>query len=146
MKDFERVMQVNCYGFVHDVPGGDPHLLKARDLLSIWLPSAALGAHAWTAAFVLKGAVLALTRCIANEYSLQRLNCNAICPGGIDTPMVGWRQAPDNIDARLLNKAMLPDWLLCPRVGYCQCRSIFSVETPIISMASISASDGGLMS
>ena len=147
MEDFERVMQVNCYGLFMMCQAAIPHLLKTKGFIVNMASSAALGAHAWTAAYSSsKGAVLALTKCIANEYSLQRLNCNAICPGGIDTPMVGGAQLPDDIDARLLTKAMLPDGYFAPpsdvasAVAFLACEDANHVNGDYIRL------DGGLMS
>lgn len=147
MEDFERVMQVNCYGLFMMCQASIPHLLETKGFIVNMASTAALGAHAWTAAYSSsKGAVLALTKCIANEYGLQRLNCNAICPGGIETPMVGAVQLPDNIDARLLNKAMLPDGYFAPAsdvasaVAFLACEDANHVNGDHLRL------DGGLMS
>lgn len=107
MEDFERVMRVNCYGTFMMCQAAIPHLLETKGYIVNMSSSAALGAHAWTAAYsASKGAVLSLTRCIAVEYGLQGLNCNAICPAGIATPMVAAAatQLPTGIDNRLLAK------------------------------------------
>lgn len=41
--------------------------------------------HAYTAS---KGGVISLTRAIAMGYASQKVRCNVICPGGVDTPMM----------------------------------------------------------
>jgi NAD(P)-dependent dehydrogenase (short-subunit alcohol dehydrogenase family) len=41
--------------------------------------------HAYTAS---KGGVISLTRAIAMSYASQKIRCNVICPGGVDTPMM----------------------------------------------------------
>jgi NAD(P)-dependent dehydrogenase (short-subunit alcohol dehydrogenase family) len=147
MEDFDRVMRVNCYGLFMMCQAAIPHLLETRGFIVNMASSAALGGHAWTAAYsASKGAVLALTRCIANEYSLQRLNCNAICPGGIETPMVGGAQLPEGIDNRLLTKAMLPDGYFAPpsdvasAVAFLACEDANHINGDYIRL------DGGLMS
>ena len=147
MEDFERVMQVNCYGLFMMCQAAIPHLLETKGFIVNMASTAALGAHAWTAAYSSsKGAVLALTKCIANEYGLQRLNCNAICPGGIETPMLGAVKLPDNIDSRLLNKAMLPDGYFAPpsdvasAVAFLACEDANHVNGDFLRL------DGGLMS
>ncbi|MCS6806133.1 MAG: SDR family oxidoreductase [Blastocatellia bacterium] len=35
-----------------------------------------------------KAAVISITRSLANEWAQYRINVNAVCPGGVDTPML----------------------------------------------------------
>ncbi len=44
------------------------------------------GADAYTAA---KGGIVALTRALAVEWGSSRIRVNCICPGTIETPMIG---------------------------------------------------------
>jgi NAD(P)-dependent dehydrogenase (short-subunit alcohol dehydrogenase family) len=41
--------------------------------------------HAYTAA---KGGVISLTRAVAMTYAKEKIRCNVICPGAVDTPMM----------------------------------------------------------
>lgn len=41
--------------------------------------------HAYTAA---KGGVISLTRAVAMAYAKDKVRCNVICPGAVDTPMM----------------------------------------------------------
>lgn len=107
MDDFKRVMDINCYGPFMMCQAAIPHLLETKGYIVNMSSSAALGAHAWTAAYsASKGALLSLTRCLAVEFGLKGINSNAICPGGIATPMLAGAatQMPKDIDQRLLNK------------------------------------------
>jgi len=107
MKDFDQIMNVNCRGTFMMCQAAIPHLLETKGYIVNMASLAALGSHAWTAAYsASKGAVLSLTKCIAIEYGLEGLNCNAICPAGIDTPMVAAaaEQLPEGIDHRLFSK------------------------------------------
>ena len=36
-----------------------------------------------------KAAVISLTRSLAGEWSAHGINVNAVCPGGVETPMLG---------------------------------------------------------
>jgi NAD(P)-dependent dehydrogenase (short-subunit alcohol dehydrogenase family) len=45
------------------------------------------GVAAYTAS---KGAINALTRAIAVDHAHERIRCNVVCPGSVDTPMLRW--------------------------------------------------------
>ncbi len=146
MEDFERVMQVNCYGVFMMCQEAIPHLLETKGFIVNMSSTAALGSHAWTVAYsASKGAVLSLTRCIAIEYGMQGLNCNAICPGGIETPMVAGANIPEGADARLLTKVMLPDGYFAPAsdvagvVAFLACEDANHIKGDYVRV------DGGLM-
>lgn len=66
--------------------------------------SGGAGPHAYSAA---KAAVINLTRSAANELAPDRIRVNAICPGGILTPLVH-RGNPDAVRARLDGLQPLP--------------------------------------
>jgi meso-butanediol dehydrogenase/(S,S)-butanediol dehydrogenase/diacetyl reductase len=69
--------------------------------------TAALRAHAWTAAYsASKGGVLALTNELAIEYGQQGLRANAVCPGGITTPIHQAFRVPEGADEKLIRRIM----------------------------------------
>jgi NAD(P)-dependent dehydrogenase (short-subunit alcohol dehydrogenase family) len=59
-----------------------------------------------------KAAVINLTRSLAAEWASQRINVNAVCPGGVDTPMLlavaEWITARQGGDAKELVQHMTP--------------------------------------
>src|SRR5215207_5986355 len=88
---WERTLAVNVTGAATFAKHALPHLL-ARPAGGVILnvsSTAALGgdpeAHAYAAS---KGALLSLTKSIAQRYGPDGLRCVAICPGLIDTPML----------------------------------------------------------
>lgn len=52
-----------------------------------------------------KGGVVALTYSIAIDYAAKGIRCNAVCPGTIQTPMVGAR-APGELEAMIAKHPM----------------------------------------
>jgi NAD(P)-dependent dehydrogenase (short-subunit alcohol dehydrogenase family) len=69
--------------------------------------TAALGSHPWMAAYAAsKGGLLSLTRTLAVEYSKRGLRANAICPGGITTPLHAQFHLPEGCDPELLRGAV----------------------------------------
>jgi NAD(P)-dependent dehydrogenase (short-subunit alcohol dehydrogenase family) len=148
MDGFRQMMEINCYGTFMMCQAAIPHLLETRGFIVNMASTAALGAHAWTAAYSSsKGAVLALTKCIAVEYMLEGLNCNAVCPGGIETPLVAAaaEHLPKGADMRLLQKVSLPDGRFAPPedvagvVAFLACEDANHINGDQIRV------DGGLM-
>ena len=148
MEDFDFVMNVNARGAFMMCQAAIPHLLQTKGFIVNMSSTAALGAHAWTLAYsASKGALLSMTKCIAIEYMLEGLNCNAICPGGIETPMIeaAAHQIPEDVDMRLLQKVTLPDGSFAPpsdvasAVAFLACEDANHITGDHIRL------DGGLM-
>ena len=69
--------------------------------------SAALGSHAWTAAYsASKGGISAFSKTLAVEYGIKGINVNCVCPASVKTPMSTKVNLPKDIDDRLLRKIM----------------------------------------
>jgi NAD(P)-dependent dehydrogenase (short-subunit alcohol dehydrogenase family) len=84
-----------------------PHLLAVRGSIVNMSSTSALRAHAWMAAYsASKGGVLALTSELAIEYGQQGLRVNALCPGGIQTPIHDAFIVPDGADPKLVRRIM----------------------------------------
>ncbi len=87
---WEQVLAVNLKGVYLGCKYAIPHLVQAGGGSIINTSSLAglLGVgnvHAYTAA---KGGVVSLTRAVAVAYAAQKVRCNVICPGAVDTPMM----------------------------------------------------------
>ncbi len=105
MEDFDRIIKVNLNGTFMMCQAALPHLIETKGSIVNMASTAALGAHAWTAAYsASKGAVLALTKCLAVEFGRLGVNVNALCPSSIATPMVDAVVLPEGIDISLLKK------------------------------------------
>lgn len=115
LADWDRILRINLTGTFLMCREAIPHLLekKGNNIVNTSSTSA-LGSHPWMAAYAAsKGGILSLTRVIAVEYVKKGLRCNAVCPGGVSTPLHGQFSMPENADPQLLQGA-IP---LVPYVG-----------------------------
>ncbi len=104
---WNRILAVNLTGTFLTCRAALPHLLEARGNIVNMSSSSALAGHPWTAAYsASKGGVLALTRGLAIEYGKLGLRANAVCPGGVNTPIQQAFHVPEGANAKLLRKIM----------------------------------------
>ena len=88
---WDRILNINLRGIFLGSKYGVPALIESGGGSVINTASIAgligspFAGHAYTAS---KGGVIALTRAMAMAYASQGVRVNAICPGGVDTPMV----------------------------------------------------------
>ena len=109
-KDWNKILQVNLTGTFFMCRYSLPLLLKTTGSIVNVSSTAALGAHAWTAAYsASKGGISAFSKTLANEYGPQGLNINCVCPASIETPMTDNANLPKDFDVRLLNKVLPVD-------------------------------------
>jgi len=107
LENWNRVLAVNLTGTFLMCQAALPHLLKTRGNIVNMSSTAALGSHPWMAAYAAsKGGVLSFTRALSVEYVKQGLRVNAICPGGIKTPIHGQFSLPEGADVELLKGAI----------------------------------------
>lgn len=87
--DWSRVMRVNVDGPFHTTQAALPQLLASSHgaVVNIGSVAGLVGIKRRFAYCVSKGAVVAMTRQLAADYS-GRLRVNCICPGTVDTPFV----------------------------------------------------------
>jgi NAD(P)-dependent dehydrogenase (short-subunit alcohol dehydrogenase family) len=107
LDDWNRILAVNLTGTFLMCQAALPHLLATKGNIVNTSSTAALGSHPWMAAYAAsKGAILSFTRVLAIEYVKQGLRANAICPGGIATPLHGQFQLPSGASGELLKGAI----------------------------------------
>lgn len=108
---WDRVLAVNLTGTFLACRAALPALLDAGGGAIVNVAStAALAGHPWAAAYsASKGGVLALTKVLAVEYAAEGLRANCVCPGSIDTPIIGDFEFPEGVDTRLVKRMMALD-------------------------------------
>jgi len=105
--DWNKILNVNLTGTFFMCSYALPLLLKSKGAIVNVSSSAALGSHAWTAAYsASKGGISAFSKTLAVEYGMKGLNVNCVCPASIETPMSTNPNMPKDIDTRLLKKIM----------------------------------------
>jgi meso-butanediol dehydrogenase / (S,S)-butanediol dehydrogenase / diacetyl reductase len=146
LEHWNRVLSVNLTGTFLMCRAALPHLLKTRGAIVNMSSAAALGGHPWMAAYsASKGGILSMTRSLALEYVKQGLRVNAVCPGGVKTPIHQSLKLPADADFDLLKRAI-------PFIGFAEPDEIAAV---VVFLGSQDAShlngidirvDGGTMS
>jgi NAD(P)-dependent dehydrogenase (short-subunit alcohol dehydrogenase family) len=109
-ESWRRILDVNLTGTYLMCRAALPHLLASRGCIVNASSTSALAGLPYGAAYgASKAGVLALTRALAVEYGKQGLRANAVCPGSIKTPMTTRGGLPDDVDFKLLQRAMALD-------------------------------------
>jgi meso-butanediol dehydrogenase / (S,S)-butanediol dehydrogenase / diacetyl reductase len=107
LENWNIVLSVNLTGCFLMCRAAIPHLLRTRGNIVNMSSTAALGSHPWMAAYAAsKGGILSMTRALSVEYVKQGLRVNAICPGGIRTPLHAQLCIPNGADVELLKGAI----------------------------------------
>ena len=100
---FSRFMTINLNSVFTICREAMPHLQKTKGNIVNFasLNSKVMTAYQ-TAYCASKAAVSAITKCMAQEFEADGVRANAVCPGGIATPMVKGIRFPMDINKRLL--------------------------------------------
>ena len=107
IEDWNKILNINLTGTFFMCSHALPMLLESKGAIVNVSSTAALGAHAWTAAYsASKGGISAFSKTLAVEYCMKGLNINCVCPASIETPMSTNPNMPADIDTRLLKKIM----------------------------------------
>lgn len=86
---WNQVLNINLGGVYRLNHFGIPHLIRrgGGSIINLTSTQALRGYAGWSGYAATKGAILALSRQIASEYSVNKIRCNSIAPGAVDTPM-----------------------------------------------------------
>ena len=86
---WDELIDVNLTGVFRMTRAAIPAMLKSGggSIVNISSVSGVIGFEGSAAYGMTKGGLNMLTRCVALDYAKQRIRCNAVLPGLIDTPM-----------------------------------------------------------
>jgi meso-butanediol dehydrogenase/(S,S)-butanediol dehydrogenase/diacetyl reductase len=98
-EDWRFTMGINLDAVFYLSRAALPHLLKSTgsivNVASDWGLKGGARAAAYCAS---KGAIVQLTKAMAIDHARDGLRVNAVCPGDIDTPMLGREAADEGTD------------------------------------------------
>lgn len=92
-----------------------PHLLERGGNIVNVSSVAGVQGQAYSAGYcAAKHALIGLTRALAVEYSSAALRVNAVCPGGMATPLVAGFTFPEGVDFDLVLRTAAPRGMMRP--------------------------------
>jgi NAD(P)-dependent dehydrogenase (short-subunit alcohol dehydrogenase family) len=99
---WDEVLATNLTGVFRFTRAAIPHMLgRGGAIVNVSSVAAMVGIPRSAAYSATKGAMLALTRCLAIDYAKEKIRCNCVCPALVDTPM-----SADAISDPVLNAQM----------------------------------------
>jgi meso-butanediol dehydrogenase/(S,S)-butanediol dehydrogenase/diacetyl reductase len=106
--EWKRVVDINLNGVFYLCQAAIPHLITSKGNIINMSSSAGREGQAYHSVYcATKAAVLMLSKSLAVEYCKQGVRANAICPGGVVTPLTLNFSIPDDADPGLFSR-MLP--------------------------------------
>jgi len=139
--EWHRVFGVNLDGPFFLSQAAIPHLTKQKRSAIVNIASVAgLIGQAYCAAYCAsKAGLVSLTKTLAVEYAKTGLRVNAICPGGVSTPILASFAAPEDADPAYLGRLGLIPKITKPEevantIAFLACddsRSINGVSLPM---------------
>jgi NAD(P)-dependent dehydrogenase (short-subunit alcohol dehydrogenase family) len=96
MDDWNRMIGINLTGSFLMAQNALPHVLKTKGAIVFVASIAGIKSHPYSAAYCAsKGGVVQLAKALAVEYARKDVRVNCVCPGGVETPMIGQFQIPE---------------------------------------------------
>ncbi len=105
--DWGRMVSINLNSVFFTSQAAMPHLIASKGNIVNMSSTAALVGQVYNAAYcATKGAVSMLSKSMAIEFSQQGVRVNAVCPGGVATPLTANFSMPEGADVDLFQRLM----------------------------------------
>lgn len=141
---FQRMLSVNLVGPFNLCRVAIQHLLKSKGAIVNLASVAGQIGQAYTSSYAAsKHGLVGLTKSIAMEYGRQGLRANAICPGAVNTPLIGGINFPKDIDLSLIDRYNFLPWFADPEEVAAMVAYVASDEARYVNGATL-AIDGGI--
>jgi meso-butanediol dehydrogenase/(S,S)-butanediol dehydrogenase/diacetyl reductase len=141
---FNKLLAVNLAGPFNLTHAAIKHLLAVKgNIVNLASVSGQIG-QAYTSSYVAsKHGLVGLTKSLAMEYGRQGLRANAICPGAVNTPLIGKMNMPKDIDLSLVERYNFLPWFADPEEIAAMIAYVASDEARYVNGA-VLAIDGGI--
>ena len=107
LESWNRILNVNLTGNFLLCREVIPHLLDTKGAIVLTASVAGLKSHPYAAAYCAsKGGVVMLVRALAVEYGRKGVRVNAVCPGRVETPLLGSFRLPEGASPKALMRLM----------------------------------------
>lgn len=104
---WQQVIGTNLTGTFLVTRAAIPALVDGGGVVVNFASTAAFAAHPYMAAYAAsKGGIVAFTHTIALEYAKRGVRAVAIAPGGVETPLMGGLEMPDDADPGFYRRLM----------------------------------------
>ncbi|TSA03521.1 MAG: glucose 1-dehydrogenase [Nitrospiraceae bacterium] len=102
---WQDILDTNLTGVFRITRAVIPHMLeRGGSIVNVSSVAGLVGIPGLAAYSGTKGALLALTRCLAIDYAKEKIRCNCVCPALVDTPMAADAIADPDMNAMMMAK------------------------------------------
>lgn len=141
---WERILAVNLTGPFLVCRSTLPYMVDRGGSIVNVASNTALMGQAYSAAYCAsKAGVLMFSKALAAEYLSRRVRVNVVAPGGVDTPLIGSFDLPEEADPRVLTRIMTPLGFSTPAEIAASVAFLASEESSYTTGAVLSV-DGGI--
>jgi meso-butanediol dehydrogenase/(S,S)-butanediol dehydrogenase/diacetyl reductase len=106
-EEWNRMVGINLNSVFFLSQAAMPHLIETKGNIINMASTAGLVGQVYNAMYcATKGAVVMLSKSMAVEYARSGVRVNAVCPGGVNTPLAGNLTLPEDPDMDLFMRLM----------------------------------------
>lgn len=103
--DWQRMISVNLSSVFFLCQAAMPHLVATRGAIVNMASSAGLVGQIYNSVYCAsKGGVVLLSKALAVEFASSGVRVNAVCPGGVKTPLSAGFKLPENADMNVAGR------------------------------------------
>ncbi len=106
-EQWNRMLGINLSSVFFLSQAAMPHLIRTKGCIVNLASTAGLQGQAYNAPYcATKAGVVMLTKSMALEFAAAGVRVNALCPGGVKTPLLRATQAPEGAERKLFARLM----------------------------------------